>query len=798
MSNLYLFNYNNYFNRIEKQEANLEAYGTPIYVLENTNFNYNDGVTTSHVINFNSEQGNYVIITDSENNISSRWFVLDHNKTRGGQYNLSLRRDLVIDFYNSLLTAPMIINRAMITNPDNPLLFNTEGFSFNQIKRNEILLNDKLMSRWYILYFKKGAEKEKQITVNLSTTSYNERIPTPIGTYFPTSGVWAGNTKINEFELRSLCNWDREEATPIEFYNWHFNSNYVNPEKIGANYSDYYHKIWFDRPYSEINNNVRNMLLSNVETLKNTYINESHYINDITEEEFDKYKSYDGKYVIDSNDNLYYVTVQTESEFIDDFIQRGNYPSTRTVYEDMIENSGIEYSDGLGTEALKIYSEYRKIKVNYELITGRPDQLEFTFYPSSTVTTDDNEYNICCLPYETINVYYSNSVDYVRTYTTDPEITQKIIRKLSITYGSNLVDIQLLPYCPYQNAISNNDRLELHDDYLYSNQYQNIMNLDEQQQEHWYSCILYLNKSNFTFNINKEINLSNYADNAALNKKISNEVELWRLVSPNYDGQFEFSLAKNNGVNYFNVDMTLRPFNPYIHINPNFKSLYGEDFDDSRGLILNGDFSLPRETTEWAEYELRNKNYQLAFNRQINHLDFTQNQEKILSAINLFGGTLQGGLSGAVGGAMAGGGVPGAIAGGIVGTVGAAATGIADYAMLKSRQREDKDFTIDNWTYQLGNIKALPNNISKVNPITYNNKKFPFIEKYVATEEEINILKNKITYNSMNVNAYGTIQQYLQLERTFIQGTIIRLEDNEINNHELYELNNELMKGVYI
>ena len=50
----------------------------------------------------------------------------------------------------------------------------------------------------------------------------------------------------------------------------------------------------------------------------------------------------------------------------------------------------------------------------------------------------------------------------------------------------------------------------------------------------------------------------------------------------------------------------------------------------------------------------------------------------------------------------------------------------------------------------------------------------------------------------MNVNAYGTIQQYLQEERTFIQGTIIRLEDNEINNHELSELNNVLMKGVYI
>lgn len=206
---------------------------------------------------------------------------------------------------------------------------------------------------------------------------------------------------------------------------------------------------------------------------------------------------------------------------------------------------------------------------------------------------------------------------------------------------------------------------------------------------------------------------------------------------------------------------------------------------------------MPIETNAWSEYELRNKNYQIAFNRQIEHMDFQFGQERVLAGISAVTGTIGGATTGATSGAMVGGGV-GAAVGAAVGGITSLAGGIADLSMMGARQREDKDFTIDNWTYQLGNIKALPNSISKVTPLTYNNKKFPFIEKYVATEEEINILKNKITYNSMNVNAYGTIQQYLQLERTFIQGTIIRLEDNEINNHELYELNNELMKGVYI
>ena len=52
------------------------------------------------------------------------------------------------------------------------------------------------------------------------------------------------------------------------------------------------------------------------------------------------------------------------------------------------------------------------------------------------------------------------------------------------------------------------------------------------------------------------------------NKKIANQCDLYRLVSPNYSGQFEFILAKNNtpSLDTFNVDYTYMPYNPYIHI----------------------------------------------------------------------------------------------------------------------------------------------------------------------------------------------------------------------------------------
>ena len=50
----------------------------------------------------------------------------------------------------------------------------------------------------------------------------------------------------------------------------------------------------------------------------------------------------------------------------------------------------------------------------------------------------------------------------------------------------------------------------------------------------------------------------------------------------------------------------------------------------------------------------------------------------------------------------------------------------------------------------------------------------------------------------MTVNAIGTIQEYQQSTRTFISGTLIRLESSGLANNELFEIYDELKKGVYI
>ena len=250
MSKIYIYKYNNYFNRIIKRESTLAGYGTPIHTLNNTNFNYNDGVSTTHICNFNGT-GDYLILCDDNNNIQNRWFITEHGKTRGGQYRLTLRRDLIIDYFDIVVVAPMIVSRAMINNPNNPLLFNPEGFSFNQIKREEHLLDDGSESRWYCLYFKKDAP-EKPITVNISDNAYDLVISGTAQNYFRYLDTPVDNVKINNFTLRTITNWREQRIEAVPMDNWEISSataaglRYsIEQMKYPDNYPvGYYHRLW--------------------------------------------------------------------------------------------------------------------------------------------------------------------------------------------------------------------------------------------------------------------------------------------------------------------------------------------------------------------------------------------------------------------------------------------------------------------------------------------------------------------------------------------------------------------------
>lgn len=291
-----------------------------------------------------------------------------------------------------------------------------------------------------------------------------------------------------------------------------------------------------------------------------------------------------------------------------------------------------------------------------------------------------------------------------------------------------------------------------------------------------------------------------YLNDESVDIKVSNDCDMYRLVSPNYNGQFEFSLAKNGGtINKFNVDYTYKPLNPYIHINPDFNELYGEDFNDARGLILGGDFSLPIITDAFTDYEVRNKNYQAIFDREIQSLDLEQSIQRQEAAFGIAGGVATGAASGAVTGAMSGAGPYGAIAGAVVGGATSAIGGAMDYGNLLKRQQEQKSFKSDMFDLQLGNVEAMPYSLAKTTSLTYNNKIWPMIEIYTATEEEKEALRNKLEYTGMTVNAIGKLYDYTVLGTTkYVKGQLIRLPELKDDSHMAYVIYDEISKGVYL
>ena len=284
----------------------------------------------------------------------------------------------------------------------------------------------------------------------------------------------------------------------------------------------------------------------------------------------------------------------------------------------------------------------------------------------------------------------------------------------------------------------------------------------------------------------------------AMSVKVKSQTELVRLVSPNYASFFDINVQYNKGINYFNIDCFYKPYQPYIHVNPDFNGLYGKDFDDVRGLICGGDFSIALTNDAWSTYQLNNKNYQAIFDRNMQSLELNNRVQKMNDVVSAVAGALQGASSGAMFGAVAGGGPVGAIAGGVVGFGASAIGGAADVQNNEILRNEAMSNQRDQFGYQLKNIQALPQGLMKTSSLNNNNKLYPFLEHYTSTAEEKHALENKITYNGMTIMRVGTPSEFIQEENgTYVKGRLIRTTIKD-DSHLISEINAELNQGVYL
>jgi hypothetical protein len=422
---------------------------------------------------------------------------------------------------------------------------------------------------------------------------------------------------------------------------------------------------------------------------------------------------------------------------------------------------------------------------NYQLVLQEITNLELTCDLSAEdhVHTRSTPYDVFCIPYGEL---YWNSVS--EDNKTSQVIALQFAAALSEQLGTNLYDIQLLPYCPLSQAIITGF-------YSSTNPVANIPHtrvgqpLIQSGTSRIYSGLIWVEEPSFEVVIPAEqaIAVSPPAD--PIEFKVAAQCDMYRIVSPNYNGQFEFNAVKNGGITQYNVDCTYMPFQPYIKVSPAFGRLYGKDYDDARGMICGGDFSLTQTSDAWVQYQIQNKTYSLQFNRQIENLETQGRNTQTAQVLSGILGTISGAATGAFVGGPIGAGI-----GGVASLIGAG----ADFVYNRYQRQETIDYTKDQFNYSLQNIQATPDSLTKVSSLNKNNKLFPFVEYYTCSEAEKEAFRNKIRYNGMTVMAIGKVEDYLREEPTYIKGKIIRIENVYDDFHIVNSISEELNKGVFI
>lgn len=801
--NLYIYSYNNYYNRILKKAGNtLESYEPFLHygpVQGVYGFTPGDGINTIQVIGSNAlmydGKGDYLIAHNpNTNEIDSRWFIIDSNRNRSGQWTLTLHRDLLVDYYNAVIDAHCFIEKATLTS-DNPLIFNKEAMTVNQIKQSELELRDKTGSAWVVGYYDSKKLQDDpnlfSIEVPFQDQEYDIAVPKTyeewVGDYtFPYRGPVNGGYLKVKTKVKG-----NNQIGNYTLYPWITNNNKYSVSTVASAYVttlDQYNK---DEPVSA--DELYNLLIkynTDFTNLINTQFGGGQ------QAVVDKLLKFDDKVVRFSNGQGEYVFKKINISYHPmssgtTAIKAGSlytnlYNKIRDEYQgDWLNATANQYS----FEALVTYQEY-----GIAVSSVAQNNIKVSF-PATANKLTDAPYSMFVMPYNDITIDNVNI---------EGKKNLQLASQLAIQASSAIYDLQLLPYCPIESKLADTDGLTT-DNLEEGVDYALITNGLEPAQTIGY--VFFPSSCSFTL----DIPVSGYSQDS-FDTKMTNECDIFRLCSPNYNGQFEFNIAKNGGITNFNVDCTYLPYNPYIHINPNFGRLYGKDFNDARGLICGGDFSLARMNDAWETYKLQNKNFQSIFDRQIENMEIQQSADRTKEIVSSIAGSMSGAAAGSATGAMVGG-VPGAIVGGVVGGVASAAGGVADYAINEKLRSEALDYTKDVFGFQLGNIQALPQSITKVTAYNYNNKIFPFFEHYSCTDIEKEAVANKIAYNGMTTMVIGKIKDYITNSWTYkeikskgyIKAKLINLElpiDHKQGLHsESYNIFNaisgELNKGVF-
>ena len=809
LGTIYFLKFNNYYNRTIKLPDKHKVTDFSSYIvgqLQNVNFNPNDGVFTKVDQLVERPEADYVIYTEDNDNIVSRWFLMDSTRLTSGFWQCSLQRDLIADHYQEVLNADTFIEKATL--PDSsPLIFNKENIGVNQIKTSEELIKDESGAAWIVGYLDRkyeGGNIELASTEVLPDITVDDLEQWEYYKYTTASllkercyGYIADETF--DFEVR-LQAGNAGQYTGYKVY-----KNWVGQDITST--ATFSPATTFTAEYRNMSAFVKNKKDTINETV-NQYKN-LYYTTVTKPGDYNSIKNLDGKFIYDKASQSYFkisviygredqskpITEDKQSTYL--------YTWLRTQFADVHET-------GSANASYRLNVSYAYVTIKLQKITGTIATHKITMpSPANRLHCKDAPFDMFCIPFVD-NLHVVNNVTALETPVTTNSIGYlSLAQSLAQQLGANLYDLQLLPFSPVTGINYYKSGPAAQDKYmdLNTNNAQRYTFATDTAGAN-YMPLIWCTASSGNLTTATYCGPKGYR-----NKKVDNECKMYRIVSGNYSATFEYNPEKfmTNATGAFtglNVDFTYLPYQPFIRIAPKFTGLYGSEYHDARGLILSGDFSLMYLSDAWVNYQTQNKNYQQIFNREIQTMEFQNNITNQNNRIQAIVGALSGATTGALAGASVAGAV-GGVAGGLVGAAASAYGGYKDIENTKALQAETIDYKKDLFGYQLGNVRALPNSIAKSTAYNIINKIFPIIEFYNCTEEERLIVAKKIAWNGMTVMAIGKVADYINNSWTcqindntfvndkgYIKGQLIRIDIAD-DYHAVAQIADELNKGVY-
>ena len=495
---LLLLHYNNYFNRIIKKEntiADYKAADADYKEVSNINFNPGDGVNTGLVLGlgqngslFEGDEFDYLVaykVVDNVNVIDSRWFIVEQDRQRAGQYELTLKRDVLADNFTDVVNSPIFLEKGFINDVNDPLLYNSESMNLNQIKQFEIPLKDETESGWVVGYIPSDAfpkvepaydRVEKKVTIpmeadleidNISDWSYWKYCSNNPNYKFMADRAGKRKVTVKIRSERKYADSGRSVRCDMITADYTFypnstdagtyaqkNSGYITTSSGTLNYPQWYQDYapvtYMQGAISasicgKIFDSVRNNSAFN--TALNTILG-----TDITIGDTAALRRLQDKIILEASTNTYYrISIISTSE--------GN-PITVTSNTtggqaalNALKNA-MNYITGAGGSLKGDYTTFTasNSSTSYAIQLTNVGVSLYVDLNSDRAHLNDAPYDMFCIPFsDTLKLKYGET-----SFTCSKNIALSMATEIARDLGSGTVyDVQLLPYCPNRTLVVN-------------------------------------------------------------------------------------------------------------------------------------------------------------------------------------------------------------------------------------------------------------------------------------------------------------------------------------------------------